>query len=294
MQSQQSFDQVSHKGRLYVVSTPIGNLDDMTFRAIRVLKSVDVIACEDTRVTKKLTGHFQIDTPLASYHEHNKEKSGKRFIRKLEEGKSIALVSDAGTPIISDPGSELVAACIAKNIAVIPVPGANAAVTALIASGLATNHFYFYGFLPRQKKTKNDALARLQTVDVPIIFYEAPHRLHDTLQTLFRVWGDRKAVIARELTKRYEQFVRGTIAELCAWSMDNQVLGECCIIVEGGSAREEDEWWQSMSLFEHVTHYIAQEGMTARMAIKQVAKDRDLPKRDVYHAYHIAPEKKRT
>lgn len=276
-------------GCLYLVPTPIGNLEDMTFRAVKTLQQVDMIAAEDTRVTMKLCRHFQISTRLVSYHEHNKEAQGKRLIEQLENGKNIALVSDAGTPAISDPGSELVSACIEKNIQVIPLPGANAAITALIASGLYERHFYFYGFLPRLKKERKKELERLSAMQAPIIFYEAPHRLMKTLEEMRQVFGKRKAVLARELTKRYEEFIRGTLRELCDWTKEQNIRGEFCIIVEGNRQEQKSEMngWDQYSIIDHVEHYVENEKMLVKEAIKQVAQDRGIPKREVYQLYHL-------
>lgn len=276
-------------GCLYLVPTPIGNLDDMTFRAIETLKQVDLIAAEDTRVTLKLCRHFDISTPLISYHEHNKTKQGLQLIHQLQNGKTIALVSDAGTPAISDPGSELVAMCIQEQIEVIPLPGANAAITALIASGLYEKEFYFYGFLPRGKKDKQKALERLMRIEAPLIFYEAPHRLKDTLRTMKNIFGKRSAVLARELTKRYEEFIRGNLEELIVWAEEREIRGEFCLIVSGsdeGSDEEERMWWHDVSIIEHVDYYIQTENLSVKDATKRVAKDRKLSKRDVYQQYH--------
>lgn len=279
---------MSERGCLYLVPTPIGNLDDITYRAITTLKEVDIIACEDTRVTMKLCRRFQIETQLVSYHEHNKRMQGKRLLQLLEEGKNIALVSDAGTPAISDPGSELVKACIEKDIKVVPLPGPNAAITALIASGLYERHFYFYGFLPRQKKERNKELERLTFIRDPIIFYEAPHRLMDTLEAMLNIFGNRKAVLARELTKRYEEFIRGTLKQLYDWTQAHEVRGEFCLIVEGGQNEQlrESNWWESLSIIEHVDHYITNENLSVKEAAKRVASERDMPKREVYRMYH--------
>lgn len=276
-------------GCLYLVPTPIGNLDDMTFRAIETLKQVDLIAAEDTRVTLKLCRYFDISTPLISYHEHNKTKQGLQLIHQLQNGKTIALVSDAGTPAISDPGSELVAMCIQEQIEVIPLPGANAAITALIASGLYEKEFYFYGFLPRGKKDKQKALERLMRIEAPLIFYEAPHRLKDTLRTMKNIFGKRSAVLARELTKRYEEFIRGNLEELIVWAEEREIRGEFCLIVSGsdeGSDEEERMWWHDVSIIEHVDYYIQTENLSVKDATKRVAKDRKLSKRDVYQQYH--------
>lgn len=276
-------------GCLYLVPTPIGNLDDMTFRAIKTLQQADLIAAEDTRVTMKLCRHFEISTPLVSYHEHNKDKQGPRLIEQLQNGKTIALVSDAGTPAISDPGSELVSLSIKEKIEIIPLPGANAAITALIASGLYEKHFYFYGFLPRGKKERQQELERLTSLEAPMIFYEAPHRLKETLNHMLQLFGERQAVLARELTKRYEEFVRGTIQELIDWVNERDIRGEFCIVVAGGTAEQanEEQWWDGLSIIEHVDKCAELENLSVKEAIKQVAKERGLPKRDVYQAYHV-------
>lgn len=278
-------------GVLYLVPTPIGNLEDMTFRAIRMMKEADVIAAEDTRNTKKLCNYFEISTPITSYHEHNKEVSGKALLERVLQGEKIALVSDAGMPSISDPGFELVVAAIENGITVVPLPGANAALTALIASGLAPQPFYFYGFLSRNKKEKKAELAQLNKSHDTFILYESPHRLKDTLQAMAEVLGEqRKIVLCRELTKKFEEFLRGTMAEAIHWSKEEDILGEFCLIVEGNTEVEEEEseqWWMNLSIVEHVDHYINEQSLISKEAIKQVAKDRDLPKRDVYQSYHV-------
>jgi 16S rRNA (cytidine1402-2'-O)-methyltransferase len=284
---QKSFEHDDEKGALYIVPTPIGNLEDMTFRAVKTLQEVDLIAAEDTRQTKKLLNHFQIHTPLISYHEHNKEANGKKIISAILEGKNVALVSDAGTPTISDPGYELVVQALDADCKVIPLPGANAAITALTASGLTTSHFYFYGFLHRQKKEKKKQLEQLKQIPDTMIFYEAPHRLKDTLEMMLEVFGNRKMVLARELTKKFEEFVRGTIGDVIDWLEEGEVRGEFCLIVEGSKEVEiEKEWWHSLSVIEHVDYYIREKQLSSKEAIKQTAKDRNLPKRDVYEQYH--------
>lgn len=289
MRRQKSFKNEDQKGILYLVPTPIGNLEDMSFRAIRILKEADVIAAEDTRNTKKLLNHYEIGTPLVSYHEHNKESSGAKLLGLLRNGKKIALVSDAGMPTISDPGYELVRAALEEDLTVVPLPGANAALTALIASGLPPQPFYFYGFLPRQKKDKRVALAELSKQTATLILYEAPHRLKETLEALGEYFGNRKIVLCRELTKKYEEFIRGTIEEAIQWANEEEIRGEFCLIIEGGeesSGEEEPAWWENMSINEHVDHYI-QEGYHTKEAIKLAAKDRNLNKRDVYKEYHL-------
>lgn len=275
-------------GVLYLVATPIGNLEDMTYRAVRTLQECDIIAAEDTRQTRKLLTHFDIQPgQLFSYHEHNKHASGPELVRYIIEGKKIALVSDAGLPAISDPGSDLVRLALAEGIAVIPVPGANAALSALIASGLPTERFTFIGFLPRERK---DIIAQLTAVSSSmgtLLFYESPHRVQKTLELMREVWGERQAVLARELTKRYEEFVRGSLSECLNWLEEHPPIGEYCIVVEGTSAEEEkrerNAWWQELELEEHVARYES-EGLTRKDAMKKAAADRGVSKRDIYNA----------
>ncbi|WP_338754634.1 16S rRNA (cytidine(1402)-2'-O)-methyltransferase [Bacillus sp. FJAT-52991] len=290
MNKQRSFAN-EEEGVLYLVPTPIGNLEDMTFRAIRIMKEAAVIAAEDTRNTKKLCHYFEISTPITSYHEHNKEVSGKALLERILKGEKVALVSDAGMPSISDPGFELVVAAIEKDITVVPLPGANAALTALVASGLAPQPFYFYGFLSRNKKEKKAQLTQLNKSRDTFILYESPHRLKDTLQAMAEVLGEhRKIVLCRELTKKFEEFLRGTIADAIHWSKEENILGEFCLIIEGNVEVEEEEseqWWMNLSIIEHVDHYINEQSLSSKEAIKQTAKDRDLPKREVYQSYHV-------
>jgi 16S rRNA (cytidine1402-2'-O)-methyltransferase len=293
MWQQKSFDQEQTKGILYLVPTPIGNLEDMSFRAIRILKEADYIAAEDTRNSKKLCNYFEIDTPLMSYHEHNKETSGRKIIDLLKEGAKIALISDAGLPTISDPGFELVVSAVEEQLTVVPLPGANAALTALIASGLSTQPFYFFGFLDRQKKEKRRQLEQLRDIQATTILYEAPHRLKETLLLINEVMGDRNIALCRELTKRYEEFIRGTVSELIGWATEDVVRGEFCLIIEKGeliSNQETSLWWEELSALEHVKHYIAVKGLSSKEAIKQTAKDRNVNKRDIYHIYHVEEE----
>lgn len=290
MWQQKSFENEEQKGILYLVPTPIGNLEDMSFRAIRLLKEADIIAAEDTRNTKKLCNYFEIKSPIVSYHEHNKESSGIKLMEKLKEGAKIALVSDAGMPTISDPGYELVSQALAEGLTVVPLPGANAALTALIASGLPCQPFYFYGFLNRQKREKKKELETLKKQTATIIFYESPHRLKETLALLEEVLGNRRIVLCRELTKKYEEFIRGTITEALGWANQEEVRGEFCLIVEGTDetvSEEETSWWGNLSVEEHVNHYISTQGISSKEAIKLTAKDRGLHKRDVYQAFHI-------
>ncbi|NKE07842.1 16S rRNA (cytidine(1402)-2'-O)-methyltransferase [Mesobacillus selenatarsenatis] len=291
MQQQKSFEREHEKGILYLVPTPIGNLEDMTFRAIRMMKEADLIAAEDTRNTKKLCNYFEIETPVTSYHEHNKESSGYKLIERIRDGAKVALVSDAGMPTISDPGTELVAEAIAEGLTVVPLPGANAALTALIASGILPQPFYYYGFLQRGKKDKKRELEMLARQTATIVLYESPHRLKETLSLMLVGLGDRKIVLCRELTKKYEEFLRGTISEALAWAEAEEVRGEFVLVIEGAShdaiAEEENQWWEKLSIEEHVEHYISKEQMNSKDAIKQAAKDRGLQKREVYQAYHI-------
>ncbi|MFJ5717990.1 16S rRNA (cytidine(1402)-2'-O)-methyltransferase [Neobacillus sp. NPDC093127] len=289
MWQQKSFENEEQKGILYLVPTPIGNLEDMSFRAVRILKEANLIAAEDTRNTKKLCNYFDIETPIVSYHEHNKESSGEKLIQRVKEGLKIALVSDAGMPAISDPGYELVAAAIEERVPVVPLPGANAALTSLIASGLSCQPFYFYGFLNRSKKEKRAELEALKWQAATIIFYESPHRLKETLAIIQEVLGNRKIAICRELTKKYEEFIRGTVEEVIAWASQDEIRGEFCLIVEGTDEQQEEgpSWWDELSLAEHVNHYISEKDIPSKEAIKLTAKDRGLNKREVYQAYHV-------
>jgi 16S rRNA (cytidine1402-2'-O)-methyltransferase len=288
---QKSFENEEHKGILYLVPTPIGNLEDMSFRAVRILKEADLIAAEDTRNTKRLCNYFEIQTPVVSYHEHNKESSGEKLIHKIKEGMKIALVSDAGMPAISDPGYELVLAAINEKVTVVPLPGANAALPALIASGLTCQPFYFYGFLNRSKKEKKTELESLKKQTGTLVFYESPHRLKETLTSMYDVLGNRKIAICRELTKKFEEFIRGTLEEIIEWANQDEIRGEFCLIVEGADEsklkQEEMNWWETLSIEEQVNHYISVKQIPSKEAIKQTAMDRGISKREVYQAYHI-------
>ena len=290
MFQQKSFE-VQSTGTLYLVPTPIGNLEDMTFRAIRILNEVDLIASEDTRNTQKLLNHFEIKTSQISFHEHNSQERIGQLIERLENGSDIAQVSDAGMPSISDPGHDLVVACIESGISVVPLPGANAALTALIASGLSPQPFYFYGFLPRKKKDQIEALEELNQRPETFILYESPHRLKEVLKNMGTVLGDtRKVVLCRELTKRYEEFIRGTLSEVLEWAQTSEIRGEFCLIVEGNSEGslfpEEDTSWNTLTIQEHVQLMMEEHNLRSKEAIKEVAKVRELKKQEVYAAYH--------
>jgi 16S rRNA (cytidine1402-2'-O)-methyltransferase len=290
---QKSFATEVKTGKLYLVATPIGNLDDMTVRAIRTLQEVDIIAAEDTRQTRKLLTHFQIETRLISYHEHNKMASGPEIIRMLQEGKSIALVSDAGMPAISDPGQELVRDAVASSIPVIPVPGANAGLSALIVSGLSTDRFVFRGFLPRDKKERREELERLRPYPETLIFYESPHRIMKTVQEMQEILGERNIVLGRELTKRYEEFIRGEMSGVLHFLEEQEeIRGEFTVIVEGNQGEEQadaENWWDGLDIVAHVNVHI-EKGLTKKEALKQTAEERGLPKREVYNVYHQTEE----
>lgn len=286
MKTQQSYAE-SNLGTLYLVPTPIGNLDDMTFRAVKILKNVDLVACEDTRVTQKLLNHFDIDASKMSYHEHNIHKQTQELITELLNGKDIAQVSDAGMPSISDPGVELVAAAIEADIPVVPLPGANAALTSLIASGLAPQPFTFYGFLSRKKSELNEELDQLKDKPETLIFYESPHRLTQFLKELITVFGEnRQVVLAREVTKRYEEFIRGTAKEVLIWADDTQLRGEFVVLVAGNDNIEEEIYWADWTVLEHIDYKMTYEKMSSKEAIKAVAKEREVPKREIYAEYH--------
>lgn len=274
-------------GTLYLCATPIGNLEDMTFRAVRTLKEADLIAAEDTRNSRKLLNHFEIRTPMTSYHEYNKIEKGKKLVRLLQEGKQIALITDAGTPGISDPGEELVKMCRECGITVTAVPGPAACITALTISGLPTRRFAFEAFLPADKKERKEILGELEKETRTIVLYEAPHRLVKTLQELTDVLGDRKAAVCRELTKRHETVFTSTLPEALAFYRQQEPKGECVLVIEGKSRKalkeEERSRWEDLSLEEHMAYYCAK-GMERKDAMKQVAKDRGVGKREIYQA----------
>lgn len=270
------------KGILYVVATPIGNLEDITYRAINILKSVDIIAAEDTRHTLKLLNHYEISKHLISYHRHNEEIKSGELIKELKEGKDIALVSDAGTPGICDPGEVVIRKCIEEEIKVVPVPGACAFVNALISSGLNTDTFLFLGFLPLNKKNRKQKLEQIKESTQTTIIYEAPHKLQSTLKDLEEIVSDRNVVLARELTKIHEEFIRGNIKEIIKKSKD--VKGEMIVLIEGKpevTLEEKQQEFKNMSLEEHFSFYEKQ-GFDKKDIIKKIAKDRGVPKNEIY------------
>lgn len=275
-------------GKLYLCATPIGNLEDITYRVLRTLKEVDLIAAEDTRNSIKLLNHFEIKTPMTSYHEFNKIDKAYTLVDKLREGKSIALITDAGTPGISDPGEDLVRICYEEGIEVTSLPGPAACITALTMSGLATRRFAFEAFLPRDKKERAQILGQLANETRTMILYEAPHRLVRTLEELQGVLGsDRRLTICKELTKRYEQKMQTTFDDALRYYAENEPRGEYVLVIEGKSfekiAEEEKKSWESMTLEEHMQVYESQ-GVDHKEAMKLVAKDRGISKRDVYQA----------
>lgn len=272
-------------GILYLVATPIGNLEDITFRAIRILKEVDLIAAEDTRQTLKLLNHYEINKPLISYHRHNEEIKVDGLIKKLKEGKDIALVSDAGTPVISDPGEVIVKEALKENLQVIPIPGACALINALIASGLDTKEFCFYGFLSLNKKLRKEQLEEIRKENKTIILYEAPHKLTATLKDLEKVLENRKIVIARELTKIHEEFLRGSALEIL--EIYKEPKGEHIILIEGNEIKEETEEEKAikeMTIEEHYKYYEKQ-GFTKNEIIKKIAKDKGVSKNEIYQLF---------
>ena len=275
------------KGTLYLCATPIGNLEDMTFRAVRILKEVDVIAAEDTRNSVKLLNHFDIHTPMTSYHEFNKIDKGQYLVKRLLEGENIALITDAGMPGISDPGEELVRMCRDAGVPVTAVPGACACVTALVISGRPTRRFCFEAFLPTDKKERRAVLEELKTETRTSIIYEAPHRLVKTLQELLNELGDRKITVCKELTKKHETGFETTLKEAVPYYEQNEPRGEYVLVLEGCSRQqmelEAQDAWKEMSLGDHMKLY-EEQGMNRKDAMKQVAKDRGVGKREIYQA----------
>lgn len=273
-------------GKLYLCATPIGNLEDITYRVIRTLKEVDIIGAEDTRNSIKLLNHFDIHTPMTSYHEYNKVDKARYLVGEIQKGKNVAIITDAGTPGISDPGEEICRQCVEAGIEVSSLPGPAACITALTMSGLPTRRFSFEAFLPRDKKERQMILEELKAETRTIVMYEAPHRLKDTLKELLKHLGNRKVSLCREITKKYEENIYTTIEDAIKMYEVNDPRGEYVLVIEGRD-REKDEIekqnnWMNMELTEHMNLYLEQ-GMDKKSAMKQVAKDRGVSKRDVYN-----------
>ena len=268
-------------GTLYLCATPIGNLEDMTPRALRMMQEADLIAAEDTRHTLQLLNHFDIKGRLVRYDEHSKEKQGAYLLEQLLEGKSIALVSDAGFPGIADPGEALAHDAIAQGVRVVPVPGANAALCALIASGLPTYPFFFGGFLPKSKRNRREQLELWQHIPATMILYEAPHRIVEVLKDILACWGDRPLAAARELTKLHEEFYRGTVSGCLSWLEENSPRGEFCLVLGAGDGKAATEE-QQLEPLDEVRRLMA-EGVDKKSALAQVAKKRKIPKRELYN-----------
>lgn len=275
-------------GKLYLCATPIGNLGDITYRCVETLRSVDLIAAEDTRRTLGLLNHLEIEKPMTSYFEHNKKEKGEYLINEMKNGKNIALVSDAGTPAISDPGEDLVKMCAEQGIDVVPVPGAVAGINALISSGLSTQRFTFEGFLTVNRRGRMEHLSSLKNEQRTMIFYEAPHKLMSTLRDMLAVFGDRRVTLCREITKIHEEFYRTTFSGAIARYEENPPRGEFVLVIEGKSHEdieaEKEAQWQDMTVSGHVEMYINR-GMEEKEALKAVAKDRGVSKRDIYNEY---------
>lgn len=274
-------------GKLYLCATPIGNLEDITFRVLRTLKEVDLIAAEDTRHSIKLLNHFEIKTPMTSYHEYNKVDKARYLVEQLKDGVNIALITDAGTPGISDPGEELVRQCYAAGIEVTSLPGPAACVTALTLSGLSTRRFAFEAFLPADKKERRRILEELENETRTIILYEAPHHLVRTLAELKEVLGERRLTLCRELTKKYETAWQSTFTELLEAFAKEEPRGECVLVIEGKRyediLEEKRQDWQSMPVWEHVAYY-EEQGIVRKEAMRLAARDRGVSKREIYQA----------
>ena len=273
-------------GTLYLVTTPIGNLEDMSFRAIRILKEVDLIAAEDTRTSRPLLDHFEINTPTTSYHKFNERDKGAELVAGILGGKNVAVITDAGTPAISDPGEILVKLCIENNIPIVAVPGPTAFVTALTVSGMDTGRFVFEGFISRDKKERKKTISRIANDTGTIIIYESPHHIVRTLEELGRELGDRRIALCRELTKKFEEIVRTTISGALDYFQEREPRGEYVVLIEGRSAeeieRENSRRWEGLSAAEHVAYYESR-GADHKEAMKMAAKDRGVSKRDIYN-----------
>ena len=280
-----SFGGKNGQGKLYLCSTPIGNLDDITLRVLDTLKRVDLIAAEDTRHSIKLLNHFHIKTPMTSYHEYNKVDKAYQLVEKMQQGTNIALITDAGTPGISDPGEDLVRICYEQGIEVTSLPGAAACITALTLSGLPTRRFSFEAFLPKEKKERAAVLEELKNDTRTLIVYEAPHHLLGTLKELQDALGDRRLTVCRELTKKFETAFQTTFSEAIRYYEEQGVRGECVLVIEGRSreelVQEAQQSWEAISVEEHMEHYLST-GMDRKSAMKQVAKDRGVGKREIY------------
>ena len=268
-------------GILYLVATPIGNLDDITYRAVETLKNVDFIAAEDTRRTLTLLNHLGISKPMTSYFEHNIRQKGEYITERILSGESVALVTDAGTPAISDPGEDIVKICIEKNIKVVPVPGAVAGISALICSGFSTQRFSFEGFLSMNRKNRTKHLNDVKESTYTLIFYEAPHKLKSTLCDMYECFGDRRICIARELTKKFEEIRQTTLCEAIKLYEEVPPKGEFVLVIEGAEEKKEENDLNSLDVFEHLEYYMAL-GEDKKSAIKLVANDRRVPKREIY------------
>jgi 16S rRNA (cytidine1402-2'-O)-methyltransferase len=269
-------------GTLYIIATPIGNLEDITLRALRVLKEADLIACEDTRHTRKLLSHYQISKPTVSYHEHNERERAPELLKKLEDGLNIALVSDAGTPLISDPGFRIVSEAIARGVSVVPIPGPSAVVTALSASGLPTTEFAFVGFLPARRAARRARLKELANIKSTVVIYEAPHRIRETIEAAREAFGERQCVIARELTKLHEEFVRAPLSEIEV--PPSMARGEIVLLIGPALEQpvEQPEHTVAHSIFEQVQEIIRAEGLDQKDALKRVARARGISKSEAY------------
>ena len=272
-------------GILYLCATPIGNLGDISGRCLEVFNEVDIIACEDTRRTLQLLNHFGIKKKLTSYHEHNKMEKGEIIVNMLKDGKNAALVSDAGTPAISDPGEDLVRLCIENDITVTSIPGCVAAVNALILSGLPAKRFSFEGFLSVNKRHRKEHLESLKNDAHTLIFYEAPHKLTRTLADMLEILGDRRIALVRELTKVHEEVIRTTLKDAQTLYAENSPKGEFVIVIEGAEEVQNDSFWEDMSVCEHIEKYI-NDGIDQKEAIKRAAKERGISRRDAYNEYH--------
>ena len=286
MQVQKSFKGQSSYGTLYLVPTPIGNLQDMTFRSVQILKEVDLICAEDTRNTGLLLKHFEIETKQYSFHEHNAYEKIPDLLERLKSGLSLAQVSDAGMPSISDPGHDLVKAAIAEDIPVVALPGASAGITALIASGLAPQPHIFYGFLPRKKGQQIDFFKEKLSYPETQIFYESPYRVADTLENMYEVYGNRQVTLVRELTKLYEEYQRGSISEVLDYITSNPLKGECLLIVAGASENDREENLTSDVMPVEAVEALIASGMKPNQAIKTVAKERKMNRQELYNLFH--------